>query len=404
MLKVPPSPFESPIDNHVAKIHTDHRLAEIDDRRSLKIGILGCRGIPNAYGGFEQFAEFLSQGLVQSGHQVWVYNSSYHPYRHSQWKGVHIIHCTDWEKVLGSAGQFLYDHLCLKDARGRDFDVLLQLGYTSNSLWHRLWPKGALNVINMDGLEWKRKKYNRLTRLFLSRAERWAARHGDILVADSLGIRDYLQEKYRRPVLYIPYGADIPLYYDPGWLDNWSLKRGHYFLVIARMEPENNIETIIRGWAASGKKKPLVVIGNSENAFGRRLQRTYRDERLLFIGAIYDARIVNALRHYSSVYFHGHSVGGTNPSLLEAMACQCLILSHDNPFNQEILGRDAAYFSSAADIASLLEYLPEQKIAHEWALANVEKIRSRYNWYRVVECYRHLFGEKVGVTDKRTVL
>lgn len=396
-----PLTFESPTGNTLAKIHTDLPLLHIDEDRRMKIGILGTRGIPNAYGGFEQFAQYLSVGLVQRGHKVWVYNSSYHPYRESEWEGVRIIHCTDWEKRLGSAGQFIYDYNCLKDAQTRDFDVLLQLGYTSNSIWHRLWPKRTLNVVNMDGLEWKRSKYGRLTKRFLFLAEKWAARHGDVLVADSLGIQDYLQEKYHRPVSYISYGAEIPSYYDNAKLETWGLKPDGYFLVMARMEPENNIEMIIRGWLASGRKKPLVVIGNADNAFGQRLCKTYRDEQLLFVGAIYDTDVVNALRHSCTVYFHGHSVGGTNPSLLEAMACHCLIMAHDNSFNKEILGKDAGYFSSVKDISSLLERLPDQKLVGGWKLANATKIQNRYSWDRVVDCYQKLFWEKVPVSREK---
>src|SRR6185437_4386492 len=273
----------------------------------MKIGILGTRGIPNAYGGFEQFAQYLSQGLLSRGHSVWVYNSSEHPYREREWRGIHIIHCVDWENRIGTAGQFIYDYNCLQDARERDFDVLLQLGYTSNSIWHHIWPKKTLNVINMDGLEWKRSKYGRVTRKFLVRAEKWAARHGDILIADSMGIRDYLREKYEREAVFIPYGAEIPKSFLPEKLVQWGLQPSGYFLVMARMEPENNIEMIIRGWMASKKQKPLVLIGNPGNSFGQYLVKSYSHEQLHFIGSIYDADKVNALRHFSTLYLHGHS-------------------------------------------------------------------------------------------------
>jgi glycosyltransferase involved in cell wall biosynthesis len=389
--------FQSLPKSLLAKADAGQPCREINFDRSMRIGILGSRGIPNAYGGFEQFAQYLSRGLVQRGHSVWVYNSSDHPYREKQWEGVHIIHCKDWDSRIGSAGQFIYDYNCLKDARRRDFDVLLQLGYTSNSVWHRLWPTKTLNVINMDGLEWKRSKYGPITRKFLFRAERWAARHGDILVADSIAIRDHIEKKYLRPATYIPYGAEIPGYYDAEQLWKWGLRPDGYFLLMARMEPENNIEMIIRGWLASGKKKPLVLIGNTGNSFGRRLQKTYRDEKLLFIGANYEARVINALRHYSSLYFHGHSVGGTNPSLLEAMACGCAILAHDNSFNKEILGNEAGYFSSAEDITRLLENLPGQEVVTCWKKVNAAKIRHCYTWDTVVEGYLELFLENVGL-------
>ena len=363
----------------------------------MKIGILGTRGIPNAYGGFEQFAQYLSVGLVRRGHSVWVYNSSNHPYREKDWRGVRIIHCRDWENRIGTAGQFIYDYNCLMDARGREFDVLLQLGYTSNSVFHSIWPGKALNVVNMDGLEWKRTKYGPMVQKFLLRAERWAARHGHVLVADSLGIRDYLEKKYQRPATYIPYGADIPDSYEVGMLSKWGLRPGGYFLLVARMEPENNIEMIIKAWLAAGKRKPLVLVGDAGNGYGSYLRKIYRDEKLLFAGAIYETGTINALRHYSSLYLHGHSVGGTNPSLLEAMACGCTIAAHNNPFNKEILGDEACYFSSNEDLAALIGRPPHGDQTKDWKQSNAEKILTRYSWDNVIDRYLRLFMENVPV-------
>lgn len=361
----------------------------------MKIGILGTRGIPNAYGGFEQFAQYLAQGLVHRGHSVWVYNSSDHPYKEREWRGIHIIHCTDWEAKIGTAGQFIYDLNCLKDARKRDFDVLLQLGYTSNSIWHRIWPRKTLNVVNMDGLEWKRSKYGPLTRKFLQRAETWAARHGDVLVADSIGIRDYLYEKYGREAVYIPYGAEIPERYDSGIPGQWGLQPDDYTLLMARMEPENNVEMIIQGWMASAKERSLVLIGNTGNTFGRHLTDTYRHEKLRFLGAIYEQPVVNALRHYSSLYFHGHSVGGTNPSLLEAMACESVIAAHNNAFNAAILGQEAFYFSNAEEIREIISVEAATGVGLAWKTPNREKVRELYNWELIVERYAQLFSPSV---------
>jgi len=357
----------------------------------MKIGILGTRGIPNVYGGFEQFAQYLALGLVRKGYDVYVYNSSEHPYRDKEWNGVHIIHCRDWEKSIGTAGQFIYDYNCFRDAAGRDFDVLLQLGYTSNSIWRRLWPRKAINVINMDGQEWKRSKYNKLTRKFLRLAERWAVKHGDILIADSIGIRDYIRAAYGRESTYIAYGAVIPATFNPEIPVKYGLRRDDYYLLMARMEPENNIEMIIRGWMASGKAKPLVLIGNPGNAFGSYLVKTYSQEKLHFIGAIYEADTVNALRHYSSVYLHGHSVGGTNPSLLEAMACGCSIVAHDNPFNKAILNEEALYFSSPADVRAILDEESVSKRLSEYKEKNADKVKKLYNWATIIDQYEEVF-------------
>src|ERR1044071_7073691 len=140
----------------------------------MKIGIMGTRGIPNNYGGFEQLAEYLSAGLAQKGHEVYVYNPHYHPYKESSWGKVNIIHCIDRQRSIGTVAQFFYDLACIKDARKRKYDILLHLGYTSDSIWWKKWPKQSVNIVNMDGMEWSREKYNRITRKFLKRAERLA--------------------------------------------------------------------------------------------------------------------------------------------------------------------------------------------------------------------------------------
>ena len=364
----------------------------------MKIGILGTRGIPNAYGGFEQFAQYLAQGLFKKGHEVSVYNSSTHPFKDQEWNGIRLIHCTDMEDRIGTAGQFFYDYNCIMDARKRDFDVLLQLGYTSNSVWHRLWPKQSVNIINMDGLEWKRSKYNWMTRQFLKKAEAWAAKNGDLLVADSIGIQTHISTKYNRNSLFIPYGADIPVEYDANHIRKWNLEPGKYHLLIARMEPENNVEMIIRGFKNSSRINPLVIVGSPKNKFGSYLLRTYASADVRFIGPVYVQPDVNNLRHFSSVYFHGHSVGGTNPSLLEAMACGCNISAHDNIFNQSVLGNNASYFSNSQDVTSIINQPFDQAVIEQRRKGNIEKIDRDYNWQTIIDAYEKMFEESLAKT------
>ena len=213
----------------------------------LKIGILGSRGIPNTYGGFEQFAEHLAIGLINKGHEVFVYNSSLHPYKKKEWQGVNIIHCKDWEDKLEAAGQFIYDLNCINDSRKRNFDILLQLGYTSNSVWYWWWPKGTINIVNMDGLEWKRTQYSKPVRQFIKKAEAWAAGHADYMVADSTGIQQHILDTYQKQSIFIPYGAEIFTQPDARLLNQFQLQPYHYYLVVSRLEPENNVEMIIEG-------------------------------------------------------------------------------------------------------------------------------------------------------------
>jgi hypothetical protein len=357
----------------------------------LRIGILGTRGIPNRYGGFEECAEKLALGLVQKGHQVWVYNSHNHEYQQSEWQDVQIIHCNDPEKKLGTAGQFIYDLNCINDARHRHFDVVLQLGYTSSSVWWWRWPRRAINIVNMDGLEWKRSKYSAKVRAFLKKAEAWAARHGDILISDSPGIRQHLLETYQKASTYIPYGASVYEQPDINVLKKYGLQPDSYHLLIARMEPENNIEMILRGYLESEDTKPFLVIGNTGNAFGNKMKELFdKAAGIRFLGAIYDASVINALRYYSHLYYHGHSVGGTNPSLLEAMACNALIAAHANTFNRAILGEDSFYFSTISEVAGIIHRCREKSDYAAWIAHNRRKIIDTYNWPAVVHAYEQV--------------
>lgn len=363
---------------------------------SLKIGILGTRGIPNRYGGFEQCAEYLAVGLVQKGHKVWVYNSHNHEYQGSEWNGVQIVHCNDPEHKYGTPGQFIYDYNCFTDAKKRDFDVLLQLGYTSSSIWYWRWPKYCKNVVNMDGLEWKRTKYNKYAQKFLKIAEGWAAKHGDMLVADSVGIQQYLKDTYNKPSRFIAYGADVFEQPDEKILAAYNVQPYSYDMLIARMEPENNIETIIKGHIASGTERPLLVVGKTSNTFGTYLVDTYgHNKGLRFLGAIYDAPVINNLRYYSNLYFHGHSVGGTNPSLLEAMGCNALIVAHDNVFNKTVLGSDAFYFADDAQLASVIKQAGDKSSHAEYLDNNTKKIRTQYSWARITDMYEQVLLDAV---------
>jgi glycosyltransferase involved in cell wall biosynthesis len=349
---------------------------------------MGTRGIPNFYGGFEQLAEHLAPGLVRAGHEVTVYNSHNHPFRGDSWEGVRIIHCYDPEYILGSAGQFIYDLNCLMDARRRNFDVILQLGYTSSSVWGQLFPPGTMVIYNMDGLEWQRSKYSRIARRFLLYAERLAVKYSDFYVTDSPVIQTYFREKYGLRSEYIAYGADIFDETDESILKDYKVRAGNYYLVMARMEAENNIATILEGFSASDTDRKILVVGNTSNKFGSRLKARFsNDPRIVFTGGIYEQKTIHALKLFSRMYFHGHSTGGTNPSLLEAMASKALIAAHDNVFNREVLGEDAIYFSTASDITYLIDNTPPGMLKGIMTRNNQQKIYRKFNWPDIIAKY-----------------
>ncbi|NQV02707.1 MAG: DUF1972 domain-containing protein [Bacteroidia bacterium] len=359
----------------------------------MNIGILGSRGIPNNYGGFELFAERLSVELVELGHEVWVYNSHSHPFKEKHWKGVNLIHCLDPEKYIGISGQFVYDFNCIRDSRKRDFDILLQLGYTSSSIWYRLLPEKPKIVTNMDGLEWQRSKYNSFVQRFLKYAEKLAVKSSDLLIADSEVIRDYLMQTFQVTPTYITYGADVFQTPDADRLSGFSVEPQKYLLLIARMQPDNHIEEIIRGVLESGCTLPLLIVGDCTNRYGKYMERRYSSDLVRFLGPIFHTETLNQLRYFSKLYFHGHSSGGTNPSLLEAMAASATICAHDNPFNREVLGEDAFYFTHSLEISEIIRHSQGQQADNLFIQRNVRKIKTRYGWKEIISAYEQIFSE-----------
>jgi glycosyltransferase involved in cell wall biosynthesis len=356
----------------------------------LKIAILGTRGVPNNYGGFEHIAGHLSRGLVQKGHDVSVYNSSNHPYKEKTWHGVHIVHCYDPENMIGTAGQFIYDLNCILDARRGQYDIILMLGYTSSSVWGFLYPKNAVIITNMDGLEWKRSKYPRPVKSFLKKAEKWAVQASSFHIADSQVIREYLDNKYQIKSKFIAYGAGIYPVADENLLNEYRLEKNKYYLLMARMEPENNMEMILDGFSMTNSENKFIVIGNTSNRYGKWLKAKYKtDSRIIFLGALFNEIKVQTLTAYCKLYFHGHSVGGTNPSLLDAMAAKAPIAIHNNAFNDAIIKENALRFDSVQDVFNIVSenHLPDEiQIEDNYAM-----IASEFTWDKIVNQYEYYF-------------
>lgn len=368
----------------------------------MKIAFISTRGIPNNYGGFEQFAEYISVGLVRRGHEVVVYSPHFHPYREPDYKGVHIKHIYSPEKWMGSSvGSFFYDFLSLRDALKKEkFDIIYEAGYTSivpAYIWFNVKRiKYPLFTTNMDGLEYKRTKFNKWVQKFVFWEERMAVKHSHYLIADNMGIHDYYKEKYGKESKFLAYGADVHEDYDAGVLKEFGLEAGGYFIVVARLEPENNLFMALEGYLASNQygKRPLVVVGKTNTPYGEHLVERYgRDRNIRFVGGIYDFRKLNSIRHYSYAYFHGHSVGGTNPSLLEAMASGCFILAHDNIFNRAVLGENALYYGSTDAATEMLDGIDQAVSAHkkEYTERNLEVIRRDYSWEKLVDEHEEYF-------------
>jgi glycosyltransferase involved in cell wall biosynthesis len=254
-------------------------------------------------------------------------------------------------------------------------------------------PKKPVLITNMDGLEWKRSKYPWPMRKFLKFAEWLAAVSSDYLVADSLGIQASLKKLYKKDSVYIAYGAHVFNEPDEEVLREYGVTKEGYNMVMARFEPENNIDMVLEGVAAANDPTPILVIGKHETKYGTYLKEKFKDyPQVRFMGGIYNMDHLNSLRYFSKLYFHGHSVGGTNPSLLEAMASGALIAAHNNDFNRGVLKDNAYYFKNKEEVAHLLTDLQKGDNL-ELIQNNFEAITHDFNWEKINGEYLQFFEE-----------
>ena len=350
----------------------------------MKIGLLGTRGIPNRYGGFEEFAEQVCKYWADSGHDVIVYCED------NEHKEVFV-----YEKVnqvfikaskLPGLSQFIYDYRCTKHALTQDLDVIYHAGYATSVFGNLVFKKGLDGklVYNMDGLEWKRSKFNRITRWLTKKLEKTAALSGANLVSDNKGIQDYLKSVYDVPSTLIEYGADI-LNDEIEYVDGYPKV---FDLVIARFEPENHIEEIIAAYQ-NQREATLVLVANKNTKLHHKLSpRIKRAPNIIFNGPIYDKKVLAFLKTNCRYYIHGHSVGGTNPSLLEALAGGCNILIHDNDFNKDVIDQYGQTWSNQME----LERLISKNIERSTTIDEQKKYcAERFNWQLISEKHLELF-------------
>lgn len=353
----------------------------------MKIAIVSTRGIPNNYGGFEQFAEYISVELVKRGHAVTVYNPHFHPYLNEKFNGVDVIKIFSPEKQIKTAANFIYDYLSLKHAIKSKHDIILCCGYTTSSVFFPLLNfKKTKLVTNVDGIEWKRSKYSSFIQYLTKWFEKLAINYSDVLIADNVGIANYIKESYNKPSTFIPYGANANPKFNSEVLKKYFVDEYEYDVLIARMEPENNIEMILSAYAETPSQK-ILVIGSTKNNFGKKIRNQFSSfSNILFLQWINDNLTLDTLRHFSRLYIHGHSVGGTNPSLLEAMAAESLIVAHNNEFNKAVLSEDALYFDSTEKLKTIISKT-DFTFRNNYVAANKIKIEFEYNWRIVTDSY-----------------
>lgn len=379
--------------------------------------IIGSKGIPARYGGFETFVDCLTGEKKNQNIKYHIAcmgeDNSEFEYNNERCFNVPV-------RNIGSAKAVVYDlkslDACITYIERNKlknciiYILACRIGPFMFLYRQRLKRLNIKLYTNPDGHEWLRGKWNKAIRLYWKFSEKLMVKHSDLLVCDSKGIEDYIKKQYgvyKPDTVFIAYGANIV---DPGdtdntdefehWFSKHSVKPDEYYLIVGRFVPENNFETIIREFMASDTKKDLVIITNLEkNKFYEKLlQKTnfIEDARIKFVGTVYDRMLLKIIRESAYAYIHGHEVGGTNPSLLEALATTRVNILLDVVFNVEVGQKAALYFNKDTDsLKAVIEEADRMTSMEIEALGSDSRrrIEDDYTWEKIVLEYERLFTD-----------
>lgn len=379
------------------------------------IFIIGSKGIPAKYGGFETFVHKLTE---KRENEIIKYHVSCLSDNNREFICNDAVCFNVKIPNIGSAKAVLYDLISFKRCIGyikkyKMKDCIIYVLACRIGPFLPLFQKdlGKMNIkvyVNPDGHEWKRSKWNRIIKAYWKFSEKLMVKYADSLICDSKCIERYIKteyEKFNPQTTFIAYGADFeesvmdkPAEKLDQWYKKHNISSNHYYLIVGRFIPENNYETMIREFMNSNSKKDLVLITNVEKNkfYSKLLNKTGfdKDKRIKFVGTVYDQELLKRIRKNAFAYIHGHEVGGTNPSLLEALVSTKINILLDVEFNKEV-GRDGAlYFSkdgrSLERLLNRIEGFSKDQIKSLEAKAK-RRIYSDYSWEKIISSYEELF-------------
>lgn len=354
--------------------------------------MIGTRGVPAAYGGFETAIEEVGRRLAARGHRVRVYTRG-SASREREHLGMEVIHLPAVPQkqleTLSHTGLSTLHALF-----GERTDAAFVFNAANSPFVPLLRARGIPVALHMDGLEWRRSKWGPRGRAYYRWAEQNGVRTADALIADAPGIADYYDHQFGVPTEIIRYGAPIIDDAPSDGLRALGLEPGGFHLVVARFEPENHVREIVEGYRSSAAAKPLVVVGSAPYSadYTRAIQAAADgDPRIRLLGGVYDQKLLDALYFHAYTYAHGHSVGGTNPSLLRAMGAGTPVIAYDVGFNREVLDGRGWFFSRADDAARRFEEAEGDGARAEadgWTLR--ERAAAEFAWDAVADAYEDL--------------
>lgn len=365
----------------------------------MHVAILGSRGVPAQYGGFETAAEEVGARLVELGHQVTVYARNPHQTLVS-YKGMRVVNLPAVHHRFAET----LSHTALSSVHAivRDRpDVALVMNSGNAPLLQPLKRAGIVTIVHMDGLESRREKWRGMGARYYRWAEKKAVKWADLVIADSREIQQIIEAEYRCNSEFIAYGAEV---ISPGMdrLAEMNLVRRDFHLVVARFEPENHVLEIVQAYRISEETRPLVVVGTSPYShwYTQKVEDAAEgDARIRLVGGVYDQDLLNQLYANCRTYVHGHSVGGTNPSLLRAMGAGAPVMAFDCVFNREVLAGAGLFWSSVSDLVVYSDEIAASESGdhmdrqlNEFSQMGQERIVHTYSWDSVARDYERILS------------
>lgn len=365
----------------------------------MRVALIGTRGVPARYGGFETAVEEVGWRLAERGHQVIVFSRT--PpgaQRLDAYRGMKVVNLPALKKRSLETLSHTTLSVFNKNMRGADAAIIFNAA--NSPLLPVIRARRIPVATHVDGLEWRRTKWGRNGQRYYRCAESIAVRYSDALIADAQGIADYYRDEFNAATRLIAYGA--PILTGAGSDRLVGLEPHRYHLVVARMEPENHVLEIVKGYVASGAERPLVVVGSAPYSDSYIASiREAADERVRMVGGVWDQVELDQLYANALSYLHGHSVGGTNPSLLRAAGAGAFVIAYDVSFNRDVAGTHADYFRDEADVARTVEAAeadPAECVRRGQAL---QVDIQRYSWDTVADEYEQLLADLASGRERR---
>lgn len=370
-----------------------------------KIAIVGARGIAN-YGGFETFVSELAPRLTKKGFEVYC-TCEKDDEMSPEYKGAKLIYFPikmpsnyQLRKILEFFYDIYFGFICSFNC-----DIIYFLGFSANifTFFPRIF--GKKSYVNMAGVEWERSKFSKRERSLLKFFFKLSIIGSNRVIIDNKKLINCIDKKYHHKVSYISYGVDeVPeVEWDPeiaNFYTKTSVESNGYWLVVARLQPDNNIDIILNAFIKSGSKNPLIIIGDisCEDDYKKKLNtflNNNSDKEIIFTGGIYEQQHLNMFRQHCFGYIHAHSIGGTNPSLLEAMVMKNIILAHDNEFNKEVARNSIVYFGDIEDLNHKINLIENNLlIFNENKEKTFELVKKDYSWESIIDKYKLIFSEE----------